>query len=99
MGDNYDLLDTTAIVSPMVPLPGNHLTSSGHPIWCEEDGVHLSTEAYSDVAGAIADAANGGEEIAAGESASDGSDSATRRRLDSVVTLPAEPPPRPKRGQ
>jgi hypothetical protein len=44
VGLNYDILDTMAVVGPMVPALRNRRASSGKSIWCEGDGVHLSRE-------------------------------------------------------
>ncbi len=55
IGLNFDILDTTAVVSPVDPSLCCRLTRSGTSIRCERDGVHLSREVYMDVASAIVD--------------------------------------------
>ncbi len=94
MGLNYDILDTTAVVSPMEPALRDRDTSGGHSIWCERDGVHLSREAYINIAGPIIEATLGFGGSDVDEAASRSSESSKRRQPDSVVTLQALPPPR-----
>jgi hypothetical protein len=88
IGLNFDILDTTAVVSPVDPSLCCHLTSSGTSIRCERDGVHLSREVYMDEASAIVEAVTGCGGVNVGDSASNGSDSSKRKHPDSVVTLP-----------
>jgi hypothetical protein len=53
MGLRFCLLDPTAVVHPTEPLLRNRLTSDGISIWCPGDPVHLSQEAYRDLAHAL----------------------------------------------
>jgi hypothetical protein len=46
-------MDPTAVVHPTEPLLRNRLTSDGLSIWCPGDPVHLSQEAYRDLAHAL----------------------------------------------
>jgi hypothetical protein len=52
-GLNFNIIDPSAIVHPMEPLLRRRLTSGGASLWCHGDPVHLSPEAYRDLAGAI----------------------------------------------
>jgi hypothetical protein len=52
-GLNFDIIDPSAIVHPMEPLLRRRLTSGDAPLWCQGDPVHLSPEAYRDLAGAL----------------------------------------------
>jgi hypothetical protein len=97
MGLNYDILDTTAVVRTMEPAIRDRDTSGGHSIWCERDGVHLSREAYINIAGAIIEATVGFGGSDVDEAAGGSYESSKRRQQNSVVTLPAPPPPQ-KRG-
>jgi hypothetical protein len=53
IGLRFCLLDPTAVVHPTEPLLRNRLTSDGISIWCHRDPVHLSQEAYRDLANAV----------------------------------------------
>ncbi len=53
VGLRFCLLDPTAMVHPTEPLLQNRLTSDGISIWCHGDPVHLSQEAYRDLAHAL----------------------------------------------
>jgi hypothetical protein len=88
---NFDVLDATAVVGPVDPSLGSRLTSGGTSIWCEWDGVHLSMDAYKEVAAAVMEIASGSGAVDADDSASNSTDSAKRNQPDSVVTLPREP--------
>jgi hypothetical protein len=46
-------MDPTAVVHPTEPLLRNRLMSDGLSIWCPGDPVHLSQEAYRDLAHAL----------------------------------------------
>jgi hypothetical protein len=53
VGLRFCLMDPTAVVHPTEPLLRNRLTSNGLSIWCPGDPVHLSQEAYRDLAHAL----------------------------------------------
>jgi hypothetical protein len=95
---NFDVLDATAVVGPIDPSLGGRLTSSGTSIWCEQDGVHLSRDAYRDVAAAITEIASGCGMVDVDDSASNSTDSTKRKQPDSVITLPRGPPIKRGRG-
>ncbi len=112
-GLDFCVMDPTAIVNPTEPLLRHHVTSGGASIWCSGDPVHLSLDAYRDLAMAVQEAHEG--TAMAGGSASDCSDNVRRRTSsgsgscntvlgmgkkrvpDAVVTLTA--PGYPKRGR
>jgi hypothetical protein len=50
MEPNFYILGPTATVNPMEPLLRNCTTSSRDPLWTMRDGVHVTWEAYRDVA-------------------------------------------------
>ncbi len=56
---NSDMIDPSAIVHPMEPLLRRRLTSGIAPPWCQGDPVHLSREAYRDLAGALTEVGDG----------------------------------------
>jgi hypothetical protein len=107
------VMDPTAIVNPTEPLLRNRTTSGGASIWCTGDPVHLSRDAYKDLAMAVQEAHEGAD--MEGESASvssgtghlmpgsgSGSRSSSygtekRRTPDAVVTMSI--PETPKRGR
>jgi hypothetical protein len=62
-------MDQTAIVNPTEPLLRNRVTSDGASIWCAGNLVHLSRDAYKDLAMAVQEAQEGAGLV--GESASD----------------------------
>jgi hypothetical protein len=112
-GLDFCVMDPTAIVNPTEPLLRHRVTSGGASIWCSGDPVHLSLDAYRDLAMAVQEAHEGTG--VAGESASDcsgnvrhrtssGSGSCStvygaekRRVQDAVVTMSV--PGIPKRGR
>jgi hypothetical protein len=93
-GLNYDIIDPTSSVNPTEPTLRNRVTSSGGSFWGRDDGVHLSSGGYQDLAWAIGDAADSELSTEGMSSVSEGS---KRKRPDSVVTLP--PAPRVKKGR
>ncbi len=93
-GLNFDIIDPAAMVHPMEPLLRRRLTSGGAPLWCQGDPVHLSPEAYRDLAGAIMESGDGS---VLGEPSVSSADSNKRRIPDSVVTKTATP--NAKRGK
>jgi hypothetical protein len=111
-GLEFSMMDPTAIVNPTEPLLQNRVTSSGgDSIWCTGDPVHLSREAYRDLAMAVCDAHEGESMVGESASGSTGSGHAgsgsgsrssangseKRRVPDAVVNVPG--PPLPKRGR
>jgi hypothetical protein len=67
-GLDFTVMDPTAIVNPTEPLLRNRTTSGGTSIWCTGDPVHLSQDAYRDLAMAVQEAHDGAD--AEGDSAS-----------------------------
>ncbi len=93
-GLNFDIIDPSAIVHPMEPLLRRRLTSGGAPLWCQGDPVHLSPEAYRDLAGAITEPGDGSDFGAPSVSSAE----STKRKIpDSVVTKTVIP--NAKRGK
>jgi hypothetical protein len=63
----------------------HRITSKGAQLWCQTDGVHMSKDAYADLAHVVLEAAQGDD---TGDAASGISGSSKRKVPDSVVTLP-----------
>jgi hypothetical protein len=76
---NFDILDPAATVNPMEPLLRNCTTSSRDPLWTVGDGVHMTWEAYRDVADATGEMAARGN---TDDSVSCSSESAKRKQPD-----------------
>jgi hypothetical protein len=85
-GLNFDIIDPSAIVHPMVPLLRRRLTSRGASLWCQGDPVHLSPEAYRDLVGALMEV--GDDSVFGGPSFSTSLEGTKRKIPDSVVTRP-----------
>ncbi len=83
-GLNFDIIDPPAIVHPMEPLLRRRVTSGGALLWCQGDPVHLSPEAYRDLAGALREEGDGS--VFGGPSVSTSSEGTKRKIPDSVVT-------------
>jgi hypothetical protein len=64
VGLKFCLMDPTAVVHPTEPLLRNRLTSYGLSIWCPGDPIHLSQEAYRDLAHALVEVHDDNQEDA-----------------------------------
>jgi hypothetical protein len=86
VGLNFEICDPTAVVNNTEPMLRHRMTSKGTQLWCPADGVHMTREAYADLAHAILEATHGGD---FGDTASCSSGSSKRKIPDSVVTVPS----------
>jgi hypothetical protein len=84
VGLRFCLLDPTAVVHPTEPLLRNCLTSDGISIWCHRDPVHLSQEAYRDLANAVIEV-HGDDKDDTGSVSSKSSDDGSARSSGSVA--------------
>jgi hypothetical protein len=87
-GLNFEICDPTSVVNNTEPMLRHRVTSKVTQLWCQADGVHMSRDAYADLAHAILEANQGGD---TGDAASCSSGSSKRKVPDSVVTLPGAP--------
>jgi hypothetical protein len=85
VGLNFEICDPTSVVNNTEPMLRHRMISKGTQLWCPADGVHMTKDAYADLAHAILEA-NQGEDV--GDTASCSSGSSKRKIPDSVVTLP-----------
>jgi hypothetical protein len=86
IGLNFEICDPTSVVNNTEPMLRHRITSKGAQLWCQTDGVHMSKDAYADLAHAVLEAAQGDD---TGDAASGISGSSKRKVPDSVVTLPS----------
>ncbi len=96
VGLNFEICDPTSVVNNTEPMLRHRTTSTGSLLWCATDGVHMTVDAYADLAHAIMEASEGGVD---GDAASCSSGSSKRKLPDSVITLPLPGPGAPKRSR
>ncbi len=84
VGLNFEICDPTSVVNNTEPMLRHRTNSKGGQLWSAADGVHMTVDAYADLAHAIMEAYQGD----VGDTTSCSSGSSKRKIPDSVVTLP-----------
>jgi hypothetical protein len=79
------------VVNPTEPLLRKRLTSDGTSLWSTGDPIHLSPDAYRDLAGALSEEGDGSVTGGPDSSTSAPSEGLKRRNPESVVTMPKIP--------
>jgi hypothetical protein len=93
----YELIDPTQLADPSDLGLRTRTTVAGHGLWRRDDPIHLTAEAYSDMAIAVRDTVLSGP-VTDSVSAS-GSDREGRKRRIPKSIITKQPVPLPKRGR